>query len=465
MAPRRRHEIDHWEAIRQLGDETPEGRVEVGPTEDRIGPLSLMNRLSQVRQEYDPHAQDELTEAMIIHEDDGSQRIQLIQPVTVGYFHKDDLEVYIDKLNATWGASHTVDELSPIPGSRGRYYLLVVAGHRRTISIPQAAERIGVDPELIDVVFHVVHGNEMTFREGIRMQYRENAHLQQESWQDAIAINAFYAEGLRSGEYRAYADCARDLGVSTERVATAYRFNELPEAVQGMVEKGVLQYGAVAPIYDLALTMAFRDGKDAYTKEQLQRFFTQYDQGRAMLTEALTYLDASEREAWERELVNTHLMSKELRGKTIAGIQKQVDTLKKDYLKGRGQTEHSFATSTQADLDRKNRLQEAALLRNVLKGALQEMIRVFESEGTRVRNGRRPVLGEELTPRLLGNVHVALKGVETLAGELHNISNPDLEARLEAAISTGRLALAEVEAYIAAAPDPMTEATQGSLLD
>ncbi|MBP9738810.1 hypothetical protein KBD20_03920, partial [Candidatus Saccharibacteria bacterium] len=188
----RRVEIapEDWDCVRTPSDITPEGRIEVGPTEGLVAPLELINMVSQVRQNYNDHDLVELRDALIEEDDKGDKKIGLIQPITVGYFHRNDLEGYLEKLNSTWGTDHEVSELTPVPGSHGRYYFLVIAGHRRTIAIKMAAEKIGQDPSSVDVIFHVKQGSEFTFREGIRTQYRENFHKRPESWEDAVAINA-----------------------------------------------------------------------------------------------------------------------------------------------------------------------------------------------------------------------------------------------------------------------------------
>lgn len=450
---------EDWDCVRLLSDETPEGRIEVGPTEDLIAPIGVINMVSQVRQEYDPEDMEELKNAMIVQDEAGEQQIKLIQPITVGYFHRTDLKKYLAKLNDTWGTTHQVEELEPVPGSHGRYYFLVVAGHRRTLAIEKAAEDIGIDLDRIDVVFHVLQGSDFTFREGIKTQYRENFHKRPESWEDAIAINAILGEGLRSGEYHTFVDCAKDLGINPDRVSKAFRFNELPEIIRNMVENKTLSYGAATAIYDLAVAMAFRDGKERYGEEELARFYWQFDNGRAMLSDALSYLTDSEVDRWERELVFTHIESDEIRGKTVAGVEKEVAKLSAEFLKGRGETQLTLTPLSESDLRRQAERSEAARARGILNGAIKNIVHILDAELTRIRNGRDPVMAKGWSPVLLANTRRALIGVSSLSDELYGVSIDELEEKLKVAAEAGRAVVDELTYYDTSERDVFVDAT------
>lgn len=451
---------EEWECVRRLSDETPDDRVEVGPKEDLLAPLDVINMVSQVRQEYDPHDLAELKRAMIVEDEKGEKKIQLIQPITVGYFHRTDLGHYLEKLNSTWGTEHSVSELNPVPGSHGRYFFVVVAGHRRTIAIRQAAEELGIDPSRIDVVFHVNRGTDFTFREGIKTQYRENFHKRPESWEDAVAINAIFGEGLRSGEYSTYADCAKDLGVNPERVSRAYRFSELPEAIQNMVEKKVLSYGAAAAVHTLAVALAFRYGKHHYSAVELQQFVQQYESGKVLLRDLTDSLTDREKEKWERELFFTHVSSKEVRGKTVPELEKHVKKQAQELIYT-DEIQLTLVPMTEAEINRNAEQKQAATARRVLQNSIKDIVAVLEAERSRLSNNRPPVMG--WSPSLLVRTNQVTELIAELAQGEYGESLDDLNEKVETGLVAARIVLAELTNQVAEQTDVFADAIQRTL--
>ncbi len=448
----RRVEIapEDWDCVRLLSDETPEGRVEVGPKEDLLAPIDFINMVSQVRQEYDPDDLAELKQAMITEDDNGEKRIQLIQPITVGYFHKNDLREYLEKLNSTWGTEHTVNELTSVPGSHGRYYLLVVAGHRRTLAIRQAAEDLEIDVSRIDVVFHVMQGTDFTFREGIKTQYRENFHKRPESWEDAIAIGSILREGISNGEYNSFADCARDLGIPSERVSKAYRFNELPTYVKSAVEKGLFGYGAAVELHQIAVALAHNLARARYTEDELQQFLYQYDAGKALLSDVLPYLTAEELESWDTSITTTHFeklqkmrmsqVSKYVRDKCAALVKYEQLTLGNE--------------SEKLNLKKSNRSAISAA-KTMLRGALGEIVTHLDSEAGRLSRGQPTLV--QWSPKLIDRIAQVNDSLDALTQQKYDLSVDELQKAVRLGIEAGRLALSELVDEIPE-PDVMTVA-------
>lgn len=428
---------ESWDCVRKLSDATPDGRVEVGPKEDLLAPLDVINMVSQVRQDYNPHDLAELRQAMIVEDDDGEKRIQLIQPITVGYFHRTDLKKYLTKLNATWGTKHTIDEQVPLPGSHGRYYLLVVAGHRRTITIRQAAEEIGVNPSRVDVVFHVLDGTELTFREGIKTQYRENFHKRPESWEDAVAITAILSEGVRSGEYKTFADCARDLGIPPERVSKAFRFSELPQAVQGRVEKGALGYGAALEIHQIAVAKAHNLARGRYAAEEMKEFLFKFKNGTALLSDAWGHLTSDERKDWKETVLNHADNVSELR--TMRDVRQYAKDECNDYV---WQEQLSLVQESESVALKKAQRRSVTAVRRILRNALGDIVSQLDSEIDRIDNGEESQV--DWSPDLLVRIDQVREGLEVLSERTHEVSVSELREQVVTAIAAGRLAIIDL---------------------
>lgn len=458
----RRVEIapEDWDCVRLLSDETPDGRVEVGPKEDLLAPIDVINMVSQVRQQYDPADLAELKQAMITEDDKGEKRIQLIQPITVGYFHKNDLREYLTKLNNTWGTEHTISELTPVPGSHSRYYFLVVAGHRRTLAIRQAADDLEIDASRIDVVFHVMQGTDFTFREGIKTQYKENFHKRPESWEDAIAIGSILREGLGSGEYNSFADCARDLGIPPERVSKAYRFNELPDLVKSAVEKGLFGYGAAVELHQIAVALAHNLARDRYSDEQMNQFLFLYDAGKAILSDVIPYLTEDELESWEASITTTHF--EKLQKMRMSDVLKYVRDECAALVKYEQLT--LVHESEKLNIKKSNRSAVSAA-KTMLRGALGEIVTHLDSEAGRLSRGQATLL--QWSPKLIDRIAQVNDSLNALTQQKYDLSVDELQEAIKLGIEAGRLVLSELVDEVPEI-DVMTEALnddQPSLLD
>lgn len=435
----RRVEIapENWECVRRLSDDTPDDRIEVGPKEDLLAPLDVINMVSQVRQEYDPHDLAELKSAMIVENEKGEKKIQLIQPITVGYFHRNDLNRYLEKLNSTWGTDHTLDELTSLPGSSGRYFLVVVAGHRRTIAIRQAAEELEIDPSRIDVVFHVNHGTHFTFREGIKTQYRENFHKRPESWEDAVAVSAILSEGLRSGEYETFADCARDLGIPPERVSKAYRFEELPTVIQDRVQAGTLGYGAALEIHKIAVAKAFSLVKEQFTTEETEDFLFRFEKGFSLLSDVNTHLKPDQEQEWYDMVVDS------ANNVSLFKVMAQVRKYTKEQCAALVKYEQlTLASESETVTLVKARRRAVTTIKKILRKSLGDVVDQLDAEIDRLDQDRELLI--DWTPDLIVHLDDLRAGLEVIARETTGATVDDLRNSLVASTLAGRLVLAEL---------------------
>lgn len=243
--------------LRPLDQPVKEGDTDilVGPKEDCYVPADQVNLVSQMRQTYHESDQDPLEQSLIRYDKDGSAYIDLIQPITVGVFSPDEAHVYLDNINRMWKARHKLEDLHQLSDGS---YLIVIAGHRRVLGIRKVAREIGLPIERVKIVAHIDHGDEISFRDAVSKQYRENFHKRPESWEDALAVNAIYQDGFTEGDYKSFADCSKDLSISEDRISRAVRYSTLPETVQTLVEQGSLHFGRALLLTALFSAMAFK---------------------------------------------------------------------------------------------------------------------------------------------------------------------------------------------------------------
>ncbi|MCB9823232.1 hypothetical protein H6800_03075 [Candidatus Nomurabacteria bacterium] len=438
LTPRIEVAPTEWDCVRGLSDETPKDRIEVGPTEDLLAPLGAINMVSQVRQDINPDDQSELEQALIVHDADGEQRIELIQPITVGYFHRNDLSNYLDKLNSTWGTDHTVDELTPIPGSHGRYFFLVVAGHRRTLAIASAAKKLGIDVSRIDVVFHVLHGSNFTFREGIKTQYRENFHKKPESWEDAIAVSAILQEGLRSGEYQNFADCARDLAIPSERVSKAYRFFELPESIRNQVYDGTFSYSLALELHRIAVAKAFNQARERYTQDEVNEFLFRFAKGKSLISDVLSKLTDKEKDEW-LDSIDYHFREisekKKHRYKALKYVNEQTAALV-------SYEQMTMAQESESIILKRARDRAATVARSIIRMALSDIVSQLIAEVGRLDGGKDTLI--DWSPDLIMRISQVNDGLEALSQGVHEMSVEELREKIVTAIGAGRVAISDL---------------------
>jgi len=235
-------------------------RYEVGPESLFWVPYGSVTQLPQQRTEIDAEALDGLKSALTVTGEDGRVGIDLLHPPTINVLDsRTQARQYVKDLNDCWRLDHPVTAIKPFGEAEGRIYPAQVAGHRRMLAIGQLLVEQSHDPEQTDVLTSVHYG--LDFMSALDIQYRENRHQQLSPWQDARAIATRFKAGVARGEFKYFKECADKMGISPEKVSQAWRFNQLPEFAQDMVNNHAstrLTYGKAVALYDIAHAVAGR---------------------------------------------------------------------------------------------------------------------------------------------------------------------------------------------------------------
>lgn len=307
-----------------------QGSMAVGTHKQFVARHKAFNLLSQTRQTIDPEGLQELASSLIDYDENGRPSINLIQPVTAGVFTKKEAQAYLDNLNSTWSSDHRVEDLEATDESR-THYLILFAGHRRMQAIKLAAEEIGLDIDALDIVFNAELGHSIKFSDAIRTQYRENFHKKPEPWEDAYAIIAIYRHGYINGRYASYADCARDLGVSEERVSKANRFYTLPESIRSLVIEGNLSFTRALILTQVHSLEVFKLRVTDLSDEDRKVMFNKIKLNRALTSEMDRLTD---KESVYVEEVMLHHAIKACSFKKDQELKRYVESILENYING-----------------------------------------------------------------------------------------------------------------------------------
>ncbi len=401
------NEVPKLPGLRRLGErKRGKGRIEVGPDKPYFAPVDRFNMLSQVRQGLDEEELRELTDALIITEDGDRRSIKLLQPVTAGLFHRAELEPYLKRINSTWRSTHTIEEMTPLVEGED-YYLVVIAGHRRTVAVRRAAEKIGQDTDLVDMEFHLMLGSQLTFRNAIITQYRENFHKRPESWEDAQAISAILEEGTQAGDYKTFADCARDLGVTEERVSRAHRFQGLPDPVKELVEKDVLQFGRAISLNDLFSVLAYNASHEGLDDETKKDLLARIVANKLYLPDAMKHVDEESARLLQTSFM--HHASKVAKLKNHYETQVYVKELIESILNN-GQL--GFMLETEEQIRKEEKRRERFSDRRVAIECIRAMTAVLQTERIRLVTGETPAfVGSSKIRALLAVYHEGMEAI------------------------------------------------------
>jgi hypothetical protein len=241
-------------------DSRDPARLEVGPESLFWVPYGSVTQLPQQRTEIDADALDGLKSALTVTGEGDRVSIDLLHPPTINVIRsRAQARQYVRDLNDCWRLDHPVSAIKPFGEVEGIIYPAQIAGHRRMLAIGQLLVEQSHDPEKTDVLTSVHYG--LDFMSALDIQYRENRHQQLSPWQDARAIATRFKSGVARGEFKFFKECADKMGVSPEKVSQAWRFNQLPEFVQNMVNNHMstrLTYGKAVALYDVAHAVAGR---------------------------------------------------------------------------------------------------------------------------------------------------------------------------------------------------------------
>jgi rhodanese-related sulfurtransferase len=192
---------------------------------DRVVPVCLpveaINLLTQVRKTIDDI--DELAEGI-------SNKGQLAQGIAAA-LKPHQAKAYVAELNAIRGSQHTISEFTPSIIDQKKYYVMLVAGHRRYIAVKRLVEQ-GVQNRHFDGQYRTVLYFGMSAHDALSLQFQENRHRQVPPHEEASAALDFYLWQRRRNPNLSRAQFGRSIGRSDSWVKSALRFCSLPESLQ-----------------------------------------------------------------------------------------------------------------------------------------------------------------------------------------------------------------------------------------
>lgn len=280
--------VDKLPASIRRGDQKPsKGYERITETPERwYVPYSSINTLTQTRKNVDRDFIEELARGMIESDQEtGEVKVNNYQPPRVGLFTKEQAEKYIKDLNETWDTEHSLDELRPLEDGS---YLILIYGHQRMLAEDKAFGWLGRDSERQEIPVQLEDGSKIDFSNAVEMQFRENFHRRPESWEDAQAIYGIF----KGGKYPTFAECARALAVSEERVARAHRYDTLPDEVKRLVEEGALSYIKALRLTDLFAVLAYDTFSGNLSEDERRAIAQKIRQNKYYLNDALKMVPA-----------------------------------------------------------------------------------------------------------------------------------------------------------------------------
>lgn len=159
-------------------------------------------------------------------------------PTTVAWLKSDaSCQAYIEGLNRDKGTNYSVGEFPILPNEDGTY-LIVIAGHQRTLgnivkNYRQSGEGIqNPDAELMPCMVY----EDIDFDTAFDIQITENAcRVNPPLWEEAFTYARDYKRKREKGEAKTVSDAARKIGISDDKLRHAIRFTELPPQVHAYV--------------------------------------------------------------------------------------------------------------------------------------------------------------------------------------------------------------------------------------
>jgi|GEM_PF-5266354 len=400
--------IPEIKGLRRLGEPAEDAdRIEIGPQAPYFAPITRLNMLTQVRKNIGEEDLDELTEALIVKpSSDDRPTIKLLQPITVGLFDKKKVKPYLNRLNEVWGSNHSIRDLVPVTDD-DEYFLVVIAGHRRTLAVQLAAEETGVDKEKIDLEFHLQYGKDLTFRNAIQTQYRENFHKKPDTWEDAQAINSILEEGIKSGDYKTFVDCARDLGVNKERVSRAFRFQTLPESAKESVKDNILQFGRAIALSDLFSVLAYDRSHENMTDADKANIVEKINQNRLYLNDVITHVPTDEVASLEASFA--HHVAKVSSLQSVPAVRSYITELIESIMTD---SQLELVQVTQKEMNLEEQRKQRTSDRKIATDGLKAIVGMLGSEEVRLKSGLPPALANSKRARqLLSSFHAGLEKI------------------------------------------------------
>lgn len=257
--------------------------LEFGRSDHALYPLDAICEFKQVREGIDREAVNDLKASLIIEHDDGSIETDLINEVSVAELDEKHAMLYLEELNLARGTRYGPEGLPRLQRGDNYVYVFLINGHCRRQSFEEIAEERGIPLNRVGVRATVYYN--VGYFDAVRRQLNENIHTRPKPYDEAgLVVDIFNLRRISDPRYSA-AQCARELGISANRVSDAIAYIGLPEVVKEAVVKGPKQ-GGISFSLGVELARVQQAYRRRYAKQNAAGLFQPGQDGRTPQEEA-----------------------------------------------------------------------------------------------------------------------------------------------------------------------------------
>lgn len=213
-------------------------------------PLTDINVLLQPRRTFE--------EIEILAEDIATKN--LLHPLTIARFNRENCQRYLDVINLLWGTSYRVEELVSVNQKDKEIFYIILAGERRfrackylrEVGCERCHEKFGpggcykrhFGNERVDARLCV----NISPLEALFLQASENIHMRVPPHEEARFYYELFQLIRKAEPNYSVSRFARQVGRSPETLREAIKFCLLPVQIQEFVVKGQIPYGIACEI-------------------------------------------------------------------------------------------------------------------------------------------------------------------------------------------------------------------------
>ncbi len=207
-------------------------------------PLEVINVLSQIRLSMNDI--EDLSSSI-------ANKGQLVQGIAAALTPR-QARAYLKELNLVHDSNHTMKELVALKIDGAKYYILLVAGHRRYNSVLLAVKNKAKHTPLFDGLYRADLHFGLGVKDAMSIQFQENRHKQVPVLEEADAAFRFWRYQRRQNPKLTMKTFGKTIGRSTSWIKNAMRFCSLPEALQELAasKEMTIPYGILTEAARLA---------------------------------------------------------------------------------------------------------------------------------------------------------------------------------------------------------------------
>lgn len=207
-------------------------------------PLDCINVLSQVRLSMSDI--DELAESV-------RTKGQLVQGVAAA-LNPRQAGIYVRELNLVHDADHSIKDLTSVQIDGKRYYIILVAGHRRYNAIRSVLSMPARRGKSFDGRYRANLHFGLSVHNAMSIQFQENRHKKVPALEEADAAFRFWRWQRSQKPKLTMKAFGKSIGRSASWVKSAMRFCSLPEPLQALAasKEVVIPYGILTEAARLA---------------------------------------------------------------------------------------------------------------------------------------------------------------------------------------------------------------------